>query len=50
MPDTRLLDGHAQFLHENVYDGMFQTGCNILLMMLDEVRIFLYPLSHAVEE
>ena len=40
LPDARLPDRQPQFLHENVYDGMFQTGCNILLMMLDEVRIF----------
>ena len=50
MPDTRLLDGHAQFLHENIHDGMFQTGCDVFLVMLDEIGIVLYPFPHVVQE
>ena len=50
MLDARLLHGFLQFLHQDVHDGPLQRGCDILLMMLHEVRILLYPLLQRVEE
>ena len=50
MLDTRLLDSQLQFLHQNVNNRPFQRGCNVLLVVLDEVRIVFHPLAQIVEK
>lgn len=50
MFNTSLFDGHTQFLHQNVDDGIFERRGQVLLMMLNEIGFFLYPLLQAIEE
>ena len=50
MLDARFLDGLLQLLHQNVHNSPLQRGGNVLLVLLHEVRIFLYPLLQRIEE
>ena len=50
MLDARLLDGQTEFLHQNLYDSIFQTGCYVGFVVLDEVGLFLNPFAHVVQE
>ena len=50
MLDARLLDGQAQFLHQNIDYRKLQAGCQVLLVMLHKVGILGHPLAQVVEE
>ena len=48
--DAGLLYGELQLLHQNVHDGVLQAGCEVFLVMLNEVWVVLNPFAQTVEE
>ena len=50
MGDACLLDGTAEFLHEDVNDGLFYASGEVSFMFLDEVGLFLDAVAHEIEE
>ena len=45
-----LLDGHFDLFHQYLHDGLLERGCKILLMVLDELRVFLLLVAEEIEE
>ena len=50
MLDAGLLDSHAEFLHQNINDGKLYAGSQIVLVLLNKIRISSHPFAQAVEE
>ena len=50
MLDACLLDSQTQFAHKDVNDCELKARSQVLLMMLNEVRVFLHPVAEVVEK
>ena len=50
MLNAGLLDSHAEFLHQNINDGKLNAGSQIVLVLLNKIRISSHPFAQAVEE
>lgn len=50
MVNAGLFDRQIQLLHQNVNDGAFKRGCQILFMVFNKVGVFLNLVAKEIQE